>query len=461
MTTHQGYRVPDDGHSRGAPLPTPVEQFETTLRWGVWASARHLHHGKHVLSVETDHSDTLGTPAVTTYAGRPQGWSEQLPDPNALPRTDTRITRSRKGRTSYRSTSRFPVARRPIGTVDGLPVVACEDESHIANCQCAVTLNEASLLAMAEQWVATVDPDGEPLPRVIGYATTRPEMLPGDRSTQAATSDDIDPEDVYIDPHTEYQRALTDALTVRGNERSYGGRYVRETDADGRKRRRWETSYDSIPTDAPIPRPARLCAVSHDDMASFLGIDADSFLGWFRDSAGRSTDTTIADRHRRRTLIPRRGRLGKVARVKADIAVLAETTDERGRKSQLLGRRVLTVRTVPFGIDKRHAIDADAQYVGDCVSMATDELVTFADVGYWLGHRYIAPATGKAVAETTQERTLTMRQALATVRNMAVGETVGDSETVRVTRDDAGWRIGPATYNTPAQAARALLAVAS
>jgi hypothetical protein len=151
---------------------------------------------------------------------------------------------------------------------------------------------------------------------------------------------------------------------------SDGGRYVR---SDGR--RTFVRTWRDVDDDEPTLQQASLCAVSHDDLASALGIDPQSFLSWYAQGIGRRNDSDIADAWRRRTVIPRRGRLGPVARKRADVAVLSETTDAKGRKRQLLGRRY-----------------ADRT-----------ELVTFADSGYWLGHRFVAD--GATLAARAEQKT--------------------------------------------------------
>ena len=371
--------------------------------------------------------------SLTPAPGKPAGWSDQAPESNPLPRRETRITRSRKGRSSYRGTSAHPVAAAPVGAIDALPLVTCHEPNHVRACRCALTratFSEATLLADAERWVAEHDPDGEPLPKVLGFATTRPEMLPGDRSTpgQSTAADDF-----YVAPETvayrRLRRVLGDAPMM-----SASGRYKRS-----QGRRTFTRTWVDIPDDAPSLRPVALCAVSHDDMASALGIDAQSFLGWYSTSPGRANDTNIADAYRRRTIIARRGRLGPVARKHADVAVLAETVDAKGRKRQLLGRRM-----------------------ADRV-----ELVTFADTGYWLGHRFVpdgATAAKRDVERTAQAATNVvaasraepapnvspLRQALNAIDAMRPGDRIGD-----VTCDAPGrYSRNGITCQTPAIAAR-------
>lgn len=414
--SHQGYKVPDDGYSRGAPLPTPVEALETAWRWADWQSARQL--GPWTVR-ETDHTDLVsGEPVTLAYNGRPQGYSEQEPDAKALPRRETRITRSRKGRTSYRATSAHPIAPAPFGSTDGLPLVPCHNPAHHHACDCAIVgrlplagdsdgltvLNEATLATLAEQFVAEHDPDGPPLPRIVGFSVTRPETLPGDRST---AGDTVVLDDGWRNPKT--------------------GRVA--------------------------PSEARMCAVSHDDLASWFGIDPDSFLAWYRDAPGRSNDTSIADRHRTRSIIARRGRLGVRDRKRHDIAVLGVTLDARGRKRQLLGRRTATAT----------------------------ELVTFADDGWFVGHAFMpsdavrkaraearraaalasaeakvatVAATTIAPADAPADNRTTVSKALDLAQQMPIGATLGD-----VTRVTQGrWQRNGIDIRNPAQAARAILA---
>jgi hypothetical protein len=321
----------------------------------------------------------------------------------------------------------------------------------------STVLNESTLLSLAESWVAEHDPDGEPLPKVLGFATTRPEMLPGDRSTvgQSAQSDDY-----YVSPQTVQKRRLARAMGLAAIM-SDGGRYARTesptawryvTDrepsavdgelgriiwqgwrrvelAESRKVRTFTRGWRDVDDDEPTLRPASLCAVSHDDMASALGIDPQSFLNWYAQGIGRSNDTDIADSWRRRTVIPRRGCLGPAARKRADIAVLSdEMKDERGRKHrQVLGRR-LADRT---------------------------ELVTFADKGYFLGHTFVVTDTALQAKRDVQATALAAAKVLAASR----AETRPDVNPFRQALDaiaamQAGDRIGDVTCDAPGHYSR-------
>jgi len=124
-----------------------------------------------------------------TYAatgGRPNNWSTGPLEHNPLPRTETRVTRSRKGRSSFKPVGPRPTHMITTGDVHHVdPVVdmvasliPCIDETHARHCQCNIT--ERNLIAAAD---ALLSRDDEEWPRLIGNTVTRPQVIAGDRSS--------------------------------------------------------------------------------------------------------------------------------------------------------------------------------------------------------------------------------------------------------------------------------------
>ena len=148
--------------------------------------------------------------------GTPTNWTTRAPDPKALPVTPTRVTRSRKGRTSFVRSGRMPAHRTTVGetgyrdpVLDRMAwlteCLGTADDPHADGCTCALT--DDRLARAADAWVAMVlgaqakarkdrgigaYRGSEPLPRLIGERVTRPTGVYGDRALPDLTTTDDD-----------------------------------------------------------------------------------------------------------------------------------------------------------------------------------------------------------------------------------------------------------------------------
>jgi len=225
------------------------------------------------------HYSRTETESGVTYApsgGRPSNWSTGPLERNPLPRTETRVTRSRKGRSSF-----VPVGPRPThlittGDVHHVdPVVdmvaslipCTETETHARHCQCNIT--ERNLIAAAD---ALLSRDDEDWPRLIGNTVTRPQVIAGDRSSMGQ---------------------------VVNGERSAMGAIV----------------------------------VSNGDLGAWFGLDLAN------GSAVTDQSTRLAWPTRLRISAANRLHT-KTQLAKASVAVLADGVDENGRKRRVIGRRM-------------------------------------------------------------------------------------------------------------------------
>lgn len=400
------------------------------------------------IDVDVD-GETVTLPKLAYRAnGRPIDWAESAPDPTALLRTPTRAVRSRKGRSSYVKAGRRPNAVMRTGDasyVDSVAdmaatLVTCTNDAHavygagrrIDGCRCGVT--ESWLLAAAEAFTERVTQGAETLDKVIGFAVARPQVFAGDRSTIDATTCD---DDDYVSPALERWRRVVAARTGHPTFVHERTRRIprRRTVLVAGGRSRYVSTYRAVGLDEPSPTRATIgqCARHRSDVAAWLNLgDGEYFAG----EHGNTGETSIRDRHRARLIIPRRGRLNEQQREAADIAV---------------------VRVGTYGVDG--AYRADRQVLGRRTATTT-ELVTFADSGYWLGHRFIAPEIkppAPAPDPTGNTRGKQIAETIAALLAMQVGDRIGEPGNV-AERTAQGWRIGNRELRTPASAARTLAA---
>ncbi len=374
-----------------APVHGPIEPVPS-----VTGSGTLLTGGRPVARI--GHSPDLMGNAATT--GRPTGWVETLPDPTALPASEIKRGRNKRG-TTARVIGPWPTHRITTGEADYCDPVADMVASLTRTDE--VGLQHAADSLMSRDAAMT----GRDWPRLLGsgygHHEQLPERIPGDRSSAGATSsDDAD----YVD-----SGAVLDGMRLAASAGVLHRRPVMRTTF---KRNRGKlvrtTTVEDLGNDQPAPRPVTLpLCIDRNGSASY------------GDSA-----TTIADRNVARFTIRRANRLRKCVRPyrvakdgaqvtgthkvgctcqhdAAGIAVLgkAVTYDAQGspREVELLGRR-----------------EADRTLV-----------VGWGDGGYWLGHRFVrdevrAPASVKpatALAKRRADKAASERKRAAAKRSDA------------------------------------------
>ncbi len=299
--------------------------------------------------------DVLGNARTS---GIPTNWATALPDPDALPVSEVRRGRNKKG-TTARVVGTWPLHKVTVGDphyVDPvLDMVAAP-----------IDCSELGLIRAADAILSRAAGEGGDWPRLLGsrraHLEQLPERIPSDRATIGATSIDVD------DWHDVVPNRVTGAPARR---------FLAQTTVKRvRGKRVATTDYVELAPDDPAPRPVTILLTAE------------------RNGSGsyQSADTSIRDRYVPRTMVRRANRLRQCPTPKAHkdgcdcghraagVAVLGTsiTFDAQGtpRNVQLLGRR-----------------EADRTRV-----------VGWADHGYWLGHRFIGETTVKPASVTPAAR---------------------------------------------------------
>lgn len=342
----------------GPPLPPvhgPTEPVQS-----VTGSDVLLQGGRNV--ARRGHSpDVIGNQGT---AGAPTGWASTLPDPTALPQSDVKVGRNKRG-TTLRTRGLWPTHKVTVGDPHYVDPVL-DLVATLTSC------TEIDLQRAADALLSHADPEG--WPRLLGsgrgHSGQLPERIPTDRGSGGATSSD---DDDWVDPG-----AVLDGMRLAAAAGVLHRRpVVHTTYSSKRGKRVTTTTVEDLGNDQPGPRPVTLPLTSDRNGASVYG----------------DSGTSIRDQHRARVTIRRANRLraclqpkthrkGCVCNHRAHgIAVLGTsvTFDERGtaREVQLLGRREATATRV----------------------------VGWADGGYWLGHTFVRDAVRKpSVVKVAQNR---------------------------------------------------------
>lgn len=351
----------------------------------------------------THSPDVIGNPATS---GVPTGWARRLPDPLALPQSDVKVGRNRKG-TTRKVRGLWPEHKVTVGDPHYIdPVV----DMVAAPTDCS----ELGLQRAADALLSMADPEGWPrlLGSKRGHHEQLPEYIPTDASSGGATSID---DDDYVDPvlmmrrrHARWSGAMLGHAVAETTVSRKRGKVVRVT------------TFRDVADDEPRLRPVTLPLCAEANGSSAYG----------------DNGTSLRGQHRTRVTIRRANRLRacqRPYRVRKDgqqapgthregctcqhdaagITVLGTAVqyDRQGtpRKVQLLGRRDATVtRVVGWGETARQWCNACDRSASEACreDHATD--VIERPAGYWLGHQYVSdgprPAVVKAASAITRKR---------------------------------------------------------